>query len=130
MQIGQIYKYDKSYQRNAPFVSLTDEERLFHLHVLGKTGMGKSTYLLSQLAQDILSGAVRNVTDTSLRMHIPFGTMEKAPQVSKTAHARLMRENRARYALPDRPASQPNRRAERTAQPADDDVDMRPTQKA
>ena len=37
-------------------VSLSVEDRRRHLHVIGKTGTGKSTFLLSLLLQDLAAG--------------------------------------------------------------------------
>ena len=41
---------------------------------------------------------VRNCTSNALRLEIPFGALEKAPQLSTAQHAALIAENRRRYA--------------------------------
>jgi hypothetical protein len=56
MQLGQHYEYERAKQHSAPYFDLPETERLYHLWILGKTRMGKSTLLRSILAQDILAG--------------------------------------------------------------------------
>jgi hypothetical protein len=51
---------------------------------------------------------VRNQTGSALRLEIPFGAPEKAPQLSREQHAQLIAKNRRRYsnlggASPDEP---------------------------
>jgi hypothetical protein len=41
---------------------------------------------------------VRNVTGRALRLEVPFGVLESAPQMSKRASASLLSRNRKRYA--------------------------------
>jgi hypothetical protein len=41
---------------------------------------------------------VRNMTSKAVRLRVPFGTLEDAPQMSAAQHARLVATNTARYA--------------------------------
>lgn len=43
---------------------------------------------------------VRGMTDQALRLTIPYGTLENAPQMDKAAHARLRERNRRRMTVP------------------------------
>ena len=59
MDIGRARfdRYDlKRKRRSRPIFSISDEERARHLWVIGKTGVGKSTFLQNQIAQDINAG--------------------------------------------------------------------------
>ena len=59
MDIGRARfdKYDfKRKRRSRPIFSITDEERARHLWVIGKTGVGKSTFLQNAIVQDIRVG--------------------------------------------------------------------------
>jgi hypothetical protein len=47
---------------------------------------------------------VRNMTDTAVKLTIPFGTLEGASPMSRQAHAALIERNRARYATSSDPA--------------------------
>jgi hypothetical protein len=38
------------------------------------------------------------MTETAVKLTIPFGTLEAAPRMSRKAHADLIESNRARYA--------------------------------
>jgi hypothetical protein len=79
---------------------------------------------------------VRNRTATAVRLTVPFGTIEAAPEMSEATLAELLALNRARYGLdvrtddvPSRPTdplpeAQPVRRPQRRDP---DDVDMRAT---
>ncbi|MDR3386869.1 MAG: type IV secretion system DNA-binding domain-containing protein [Rudaea sp.] len=59
MDIGRA-RYDSfdraRMRRSRPIFSISDDERARHLWVIGKTGVGKSTFLLNAIAQDIRSG--------------------------------------------------------------------------
>lgn len=55
--LGTFRRYNTRRRRfTAPSFHIPDERRLTHLWVLGKTGMGKSTFLLNSLMQDIRAG--------------------------------------------------------------------------
>src|ERR1700678_3501790 len=59
MDIGRARfdSYDfKRKRRSRPIFSITDEERARHLWVIGKTGVGKSTFLQNAIVQDIRAG--------------------------------------------------------------------------
>ncbi|MBR7517840.1 type IV secretion system DNA-binding domain-containing protein, partial [Mycobacterium tuberculosis] len=43
-------------RRSRPIFSITDSERARHLWVIGKTGVGKSPFLLNAIQQDIRAG--------------------------------------------------------------------------
>jgi hypothetical protein len=79
---------------------------------------------------------VRNRTDTAVRLTVPFGTIEAAPEMSEATLAELLALNRGRYGLEARvddlpPApSDPSAAAEPVRAPRrrdPDDVDMRAT---
>jgi hypothetical protein len=59
MDIGRA-RFDsfdfKRKRRSRPIFSISDEERSRHLWVIGKTGVGKSTFLRNAIAQDIRAG--------------------------------------------------------------------------
>ena len=59
MDIGRARfdNFDRRRKRKSrPIFSITDEERSRHLWVVGKTGVGKSTFLLNAISQDIRAG--------------------------------------------------------------------------
>lgn len=57
MQLGTFRRYNSRRRRfTSPFFDLPDENRLTHLWVVGKTGMGKSTFLLNCIVQDLRAG--------------------------------------------------------------------------
>jgi type IV secretory pathway TraG/TraD family ATPase VirD4 len=58
-------------RRSRPIFSITEEERSRHLWVIGKTGVGKSTFLLNVIAQDIRAGNGIGIFD-------PHGTLADA----------------------------------------------------
>jgi hypothetical protein len=77
---GGVLVGSNSYGGNISPVRLSDNERLTHIHVLGKTGTGKSTLLHHMIHQDILSGKGVAVIDPQgklvenlLRTSIPKG---------------------------------------------------------
>lgn len=71
MEIGRDFNmdYDKrrKRKRHPPF-SITDNDRLKHMLVAGKTGLGKSTLLANMIRQDIIAGHGFAVLD-------PHGTL-------------------------------------------------------
>jgi hypothetical protein len=92
---------------------------------------------------------VRNLTDTAVRVSVPFGTLEDAPRVSDSTHEWLIDQNRARYAVdpyafqdepseqedppvaeepPPPPPPPPPRAAKKPKRRDPDDVDMRATE--
>lgn len=57
MQLGTFRRYNPRKRRfTSPSFDISDERRLTHLWVTGKTGMGKSTFLLNSIVQDIRAG--------------------------------------------------------------------------
>jgi type IV secretory pathway TraG/TraD family ATPase VirD4 len=55
--LGTYRRYNSRRRRfTSPSFGMSDERRLTHLWVLGKTGMGKSTFLLNSISQDIRAG--------------------------------------------------------------------------
>lgn len=57
MKLGRYSNYDPKRKRQRyPFMSLTDDERLRHVWILGKSGTGKSTFLGNLAAQDFDNG--------------------------------------------------------------------------
>jgi len=52
-----------AYRRRSELVPIQAEDRLRHLHIVGKTGMGKSTLLLNLLASDIAAGRGAGLID-------------------------------------------------------------------
>ncbi len=55
--------YAIRYRDNQRTVGIAREDRLRHVHVLGRTGVGKSTLLLNQIRSDIERGAGLCVID-------------------------------------------------------------------
>ena len=75
---------------------------------------------------------VRNLTDGAVRITVPFGTLEDAPQMSRAAHADLRARNRARYGVSPESSDSPSEEDPyNSEQPPPrrrrnpDDVDMR-----
>ena len=66
MDIGRA-RFDKIDRRRKrttrPIFSITEDERARHLWVIGKTGVGKSTFLLNAIEQDIRQGSGVGVFD-------------------------------------------------------------------
>jgi hypothetical protein len=60
MDIGRArhdsYDFKRRKRRSRPIFSISDDERSRHLWVIGKTGVGKSTFLLNAISQDIRAG--------------------------------------------------------------------------
>ncbi len=60
MEIGRArydsFDFKRKKRRSRPIFSITEDERARHLWVIGKTGVGKSTFLLNAIAQDIRAG--------------------------------------------------------------------------
>lgn len=57
MQLGTFRRYNsRRRQFTSPSFDVSDERRLTHMWALGKTGMGKSTFLLNCIVQDIRAG--------------------------------------------------------------------------
>jgi hypothetical protein len=57
MQLGTLRRYNSRKGRfSSPPFYISDDQRLRHVWVLGKTGMGKSTLLLNCIAEDVRSG--------------------------------------------------------------------------
>jgi DNA helicase HerA-like ATPase len=55
--LGTYRRYNKRRRKfTSPAFCISEEDRLRHLYVVGKTGAGKSTLLLNSIAQDIRNG--------------------------------------------------------------------------
>jgi len=60
---GQFVLGENIHQGQTTLVSLTPEQRLRHMHIIGATGTGKSTLLLKLIIQDIENGLGVGVLD-------------------------------------------------------------------
>src|SRR5262249_53553126 len=56
VKVGGIVLGDNLHEGHVSPVSLTAEQRTRHMHVIGASGTGKSTFLLNLIAQDIQNG--------------------------------------------------------------------------
>lgn len=57
MRLGTFRRYNSRKRRfTSPSFAISERRRLSHLWVVGKTGMGKSTFLLNCIAEDIRAG--------------------------------------------------------------------------
>jgi hypothetical protein len=57
MQLGTHTRHDRRRRRTThPYFEISEAQRLRHVYVLGKTGVGKSTALINWLTQDIHAG--------------------------------------------------------------------------
>lgn len=57
MQLGTYIRHDRRRRRTThPYFEISEEQRLRHVYVLGKTGVGKSTTLVNWLMGDIRAG--------------------------------------------------------------------------
>ena len=78
---------------------------------------------------------VRNYTGSAVRLQIPFGALEAAPEMSKAAEKALITKNRERYSvLPNEPIANAGHGTEQPKtqpeQPAQANPDNRPTDAA
>lgn len=82
--------------------SLTDRDA----NILAR-GMRTKPQFLEHMRRGEFAIHVRNVTDTAVKVDVPFGLLESIPRMTDTEYQDLMDENRERIAVPAEPEPVP-----------------------